>query len=87
MLKNAKKHPRLINAFVIVCICSFLINENNAPKILKLTYPTRLSILASQEKSDYVLKYRGLHDLTAKDIHFGDIMMAYGKIQTTNKTE
>lgn len=78
------------HSYDAVCYDGYAIatsNESDAPKMLKLTYPTRLSILASQEKSGYVLKYRGLHDLTAKDIHYGDIMMAYGKIQITNKTE
>jgi hypothetical protein len=28
-----------------------------------------------------VLEYRGLFDLTKDDIHYGDIMLTYGKIE------
>lgn len=52
--------------------------DKNAPKKIIVTYP-RLKELTSRQK-DYILDYRGLYDLTHKDIHYGDIMVAYGEI-------
>ena len=78
------------HSYDVICYEGYAIasaNEDGIPKWLKITYPNIVDILIDAEKIDYVLKYRGLHDLTAKDIHYGDIMMAYGKIQTINKTE
>ncbi len=78
------------HSYDVICYEGYAIasaNEDDIPKWLKITYPNIIDILIDAEKTDYVLKYRGLHDLTAKDIHYGDIMMAYGKIQATNKTE
>lgn len=47
---------------------------------VKMTYPTRQAVLSDQELADRVLRYRGLYDLTADDIHYGDIMMCLGVI-------
>ena len=55
-----------------------LCDESNAPKEIKIEYP-KLSTL-DEDTCDYVLQYRGLYDLTAKDINYGDVMMALGKI-------
>lgn len=48
------------------------------PKNVKLTYPTKAEVLANKSMTKEVLEYRGLYDLKAKDIHFGDIMMCRG---------
>ena len=72
------------HSYDVVCYDGYAIatsNEDDVPKILKLTYPKRLEIQSDDEMSDYVLKYRGLYDQTSVNIHYGDIMMAYGKIQ------
>lgn len=55
-------------------------DEPTAPETIKMTYPTLDEILADEEKANYVLEYRGLYDLTKEDIHFGDIMMAFGEV-------
>jgi hypothetical protein len=50
-----------------------------------MTYPLRKDVLKSEGMSNAVLEYRGLYDCTKKDIHYGDIMMKYGKITKTGK--
>lgn len=52
----------------------------SAPKTLRLEYPKRRDVLKDNDLCDYILEYRGLYDLTKKDIHYGDIMMCCGKI-------
>jgi hypothetical protein len=54
--------------------------EDNAPKTIKVDYPTLKEVLADEEMSAYVLRYRGLYDLSAKDIRYDDIMLAFGEI-------
>lgn len=55
--------------------------NDDAPKTIKLTYPTLAEVLANEELTSYVLRYRGLWDCTKEDINYGDIMMALGEIQ------
>lgn len=55
-------------------------NNENAPYFIKMSYPTRDEIIADEDKARYVLEYRGLFDLTTENIHYGDIMMAYGEV-------
>lgn len=55
-------------------------SDTNAPKKIKIEYPLLKEILEDEDKCDYILQYRGLYDLTASDINYGDIMMAYGDI-------
>lgn len=54
--------------------------SENVPAMLTLTYPLRKDIIADDSKAQEVLTYRGLYDLTPKDITFGDIMVKYGTI-------
>lgn len=58
-------------------ICKNIKTNTNAI----LTYPTLAEVLADEDLCDKILQYRGLHDLQAKDIHFGDIMMTLGEIE------
>lgn len=53
--------------------------ETNTKVIM--TYPTLAEVLADEDLCDKILQYRGLYDLQAKDIHFGDIMMTLGEIE------
>lgn len=55
-------------------------DDSNAPGVIKVTYPKLDEVLSDEKLSNYVLKYRGLHDLGPEDITYGDIMMALGKI-------
>ena len=55
-------------------------DDEIAPSVVEMTYPTLDDVLADDEKAEYVLEYRGLWDLKPSDITFGDIMIAYGKI-------
>ena len=61
-------------------ICS-AIEDKEEHKMIKVTYPLRDEILANEQMCEEVLEYRGLSDLTKDDIHYGDIMLAYGKIE------
>lgn len=56
-------------------------NENIPHKAIRLTYPLRKDIISSNDKSEIVLRYRGLYDLSKKDITYGDIMLCYGVIE------
>jgi hypothetical protein len=53
-------------------------DDKTAPKEIVVKYP-KMKELTTKQK-DYILEYRGLYDLTHKDIHYGDVMVAYGKI-------
>lgn len=55
----------------------------DAPKKIKLTYPTLAEIRADEDKAEYCLVYRGLYDLDITDLHQGDIMMAFGELAET----
>lgn len=60
--------------------CTLLENDDSfAPKEVELIYPKLKDVLSDEDKVREVLTYRGLYDLTAKDIHYGDIMMCYGE--------
>lgn len=62
--------------------------NKNVPKKIRILYPLRGDIVYDENKSQKVLKYRGLYDLSAKDINYGDIAICYGKIfkiRTTKK--
>ena len=54
--------------------------ESNAPHTLRLTYPTLAEVKADEDLAEEVLDYRGLYDLTAEDITFGDVCMYLGEI-------
>ena len=52
----------------------------NAPKTIRMEYPTLEGVLKDNELCHRILKYRGLYDLNVQDIHYGDIMMYIGEI-------
>jgi hypothetical protein len=64
--------------------CTATDSEEKIQKVT-MTYPLRKDVLKSEGMSNAVLEYRGLYDCTKKDIHYGDIMMKYGKITKTGK--
>jgi hypothetical protein len=45
-----------------------------------MTYPTLEEILANKDKTEKILKYRGLYDLYSNDLHYGDVMVTFGEI-------
>lgn len=55
-------------------------DNEKAPKEIRMEYPTLAEVKEDDEKANYVLEYRGLYDLSVDDIHYGDIMMAYGQV-------
>ena len=60
--------------------CTLIENDDSfAPKEVELIYPKLKDVLSDEDKVREVLEYRGLYDLTDKDIHYGDIMMCYGE--------
>lgn len=54
--------------------------ESNAPKRIRITYPKLADVLADEDMCEEILEYRGLHDLSPSDIHYGDVMMVFGEI-------
>ena len=56
-------------------------DDDKAPAKLKVTYPKREEVIKNKKLAAEVLDYRGLDDLTAKDITFGDIMIYLGKLE------
>lgn len=76
----------LEHAYNVKCFDGYAIGtvvdseETNIPKTIRLLYPLRSDILSNENKAKYVLQYRGLHDLSPKDITYGDIMVCYGTI-------
>jgi hypothetical protein len=57
------------------------VEPNEMKKTFRVTYPLRKEVLKNEQMCKEVLEYRGLYDLTKTDIHFGDIMVTYGKIE------
>ena len=53
-------------------------DDETSPKAIKMVYPKLADVLSDHKLCDYILKYRGLYDLTYKDIGYGDIMVALG---------
>ena len=71
-----------VRLFDCQCFDGFAICfEPETGKIITLHYPLRSIVICNDSMADEVLNYRGLWDLKAKDITFGDIMMCYGKIE------
>lgn len=58
-------------------------DDKEAPVSVIVKYPTLSSL--TDEQKDYVLKYRGLYEWTRDDITCGDVMLAYGKINSFTK--
>ena len=56
-------------------------DDDNAPAKLRVTYPKREEVVNDEEMAAEVLDYRGLDDITAEGITFGDIMMYYGELE------
>lgn len=55
--------------------------KDTIPQTIYAVYPTLEEILKSKSKCNRILEYRGLTDLTAEDITYGDVMVVYGKIK------
>lgn len=54
--------------------------QNDSDPELVMIYPKIEEVRSDETMSDHILKYRGLCDLSADDITFGDIAITYGKI-------
>jgi hypothetical protein len=61
-----------------------LADDVDAPATIRMEYPKLEDVLKDNDLCYHMLKYRGLWDKTADDIHYGDIMMYLGKIVKTN---
>ena len=55
-------------------------DNENCPATIKMEYPLLAEILPYEHLVSHILTYRGLYDLRAENIHFGDVMMALGEI-------
>lgn len=65
------------------CYDAFAVADNGIVQI-KVTYPFLYQILNDKSKSDECLSYRygGDHSKYAYELHFGDVMMKYGKLES-----
>ena len=73
----------------MVCYDGFAIGallgeEYQCPNTIRMEYPKLADVLEDNDLCISILKYRGLFDKTANDIHYGDIMMYLGGIVKTN---
>lgn len=59
-------------------------DAEDMPLTIRMKYPKLVEILSDENKIKEVLAYRGLYNLTTQDIHYGDIMMSYGKVMTND---
>lgn len=59
--------------------------EQETGMIITLHYPLKSVVICNDSMAEEVLTNRGLWNLEAKDIIFGDIMMCYGKIEVKPK--
>jgi hypothetical protein len=58
-----------------------LVDDVDAPATIRMEYPTLADVLSDMGGvADDILQYRGLYDLDASDITYGDIMMYLGEI-------
>ena len=82
LFKDNLEHPYDVKCFDGHAIGTAVECEDNisVPKTIRILYPLRGDIIANERKAEYVLSYRGLYDLTSKDITYGDIMICLGKI-------
>lgn len=83
IFKDTLEHAYNVKCFdgyaIATAIEDFEGNEN-VPKTLRLVYPLRGDIVNDDKKAQKVLSYRGLYDLSPKDITYGDIMICLGNI-------
>ena len=86
-VSNGKYAEYDLMCFNGVAIGTLNVDVSYAPREIILHYPKLIDVLDNEELSDYVLKYRGLHNLKKEDIHYGDVMMCYGRVckNTNNK--
>lgn len=57
--------------------------EDELPEI-EFTYPKLDFVRNHKDLAEYVLRYCGLYDQKAKDINYGDVMLALGEIVKEN---
>jgi hypothetical protein len=83
IFKDDIEHPYDCVCYDGYAICRAVQCEDNenVPPILKLNYPLRKEIMKSNAKCNSILAYRGLYDLSKKNITYGDIMVLYGVIE------
>lgn len=56
--------------------------DTSAPETITITYPKMESVINDEEAIAEVRSYRGLD--TSCELHYGDIMVKYGKITKNN---
>ena len=83
IFKDNIEHPYDCVCYDGYAICRAIQCEGNenVPPILKINYPLRKEIMKSNAKCNSILAYRGLYDLSKKNITYGDIMLSYGVIE------
>ena len=69
-------------AFCTLEDCDCDDDDGDTPEKLVVRYPEKKDVLKDKELARDILDYRGLSDLSIKDLHFGDIMLYTGRVST-----
>lgn len=65
-------------AYCVLEDCDCDDDNGNAPEKLVVRYPEKKDVLKDKELARDILDYRGLYDLSIKDLTYGDIMLYSG---------
>jgi hypothetical protein len=77
---NDYEHSYNVTCYDGYAIGDLIDEEDDAPKHIRLEYPKIKEVIRDEDKSNYVLRYRGLWDLGIESINYGDIMISLGDI-------
>lgn len=78
IFKDSEEHCYTCKCYDGVAVCEPT-DEEGLPMLIA-TYPKKEEIRKDTELCREILEYRGLWDLTASQITYGDIMMLLGKL-------
>lgn len=86
-VSNGKYAEYDLMCFNGVAIGTLSENVPYAPREIILHYPKLEDVLNDESMCKDILEYRGLFDNKKEDIHYGDVMMRYGRVckNTNNK--
>ena len=78
IFKDSEEHCYTCKCYDGVAVCEPTY-EDELPMLIA-TYPKKADVRKDKELCRSILEYRGLWDLTASQITFGDIMLKMGKL-------
>lgn len=78
IFKDNEEHCYTCKCYDGVAVCT-PIDEDESPMIVA-TYPKKEEVLKDKKLCNKILEYRGLYDMRASQINYGDIMTMLGKL-------